>query len=128
MPLIDRGDYTIYGKALLNDVCSTITEFVDERRFKVYSFEAESIVMAATKGRATETEAVKRCVCKIIDLLAGADISEDKVSSWSNDGVSQSYKTVSSDEYNRKIEEVIHTYLANEVDENGTPLLYLGVG
>lgn len=102
---------------------------LDEAAYSVYGFEAEMRVNAETHGRIkTATEPISRCVAKIIDILAKADITQDKVTSWNNDGVSKSVKDFSIDDYEKKIKSIIRDYLANEVDENGTPLLYLGVG
>ena len=103
---------------------------LDETAFKVYSYEAEKKVDAETHGRfktATEKEPVKRCISRLVDIMEKSDVTKNKVTSWNNDGVSKSIKEVSDEEYSKKINDVIYDYLANEVDESGTPLLYLGV-
>lgn len=104
---------------------------LDETAFNIYGYEAEAKVNAKTHGRIdvqNVTEPVKRCIVRLAGIMAQADISDDKVTSWSNDGVSESIKDVSIQEYNDKLDEIIHDYLANEVDADGVPLLYLGVG
>lgn len=102
---------------------------LESTAFNIYAYEAKVKIDAATYGRITHTtEPIKRCVARLTDILAKADISVDKVTSWSNDGVSQSIKDVSAADYNEKINGIIREYLANEVDEEGHPLLYLGVG
>lgn len=104
---------------------------LDEAAFNIYGYEAEAKVNAKTHGRIDPqnvTEPVKRCIARLASIMAQADISTDKVTSWSNDGVSESIKDVSVQEYNDKMDGIIRDYLANEVDANGVPLLYLGVG
>lgn len=101
---------------------------LDETAFNVFAYEAEMKINAETHGRITTvTEPIKRCVVRLTDIMAQADISSAKTTSWSNEGVSKSFKDVSSYEYNAKINSIIRDYLANEVDENGVPLLHLGV-
>ena len=102
---------------------------LDEAAFCIYGYEAEQRIKAETHGRIAEaSEPVKRCVARLVDIMKQADVSAEKVTSWSNDGVSQNIKDVSSEDYQKKISEIIRSYLADEVDENGVPLLYLGVG
>lgn len=100
----------------------------DETAFEIYCYEASKKIDASTFGRIkTVTEPVKRCTARLVDLIAKADVLNDNVTSWSNDGISKSFKDVSKDEYKEKIQSVIFEYLSNETDNNGTPLLYLGV-
>ena len=102
---------------------------LESTAFGLYSYEAKMKIDALAHGRAYKpTEAIKRCIVRLTDILARADIKADKVTSWSNDGVSQSIKDVSAADYNAKINSIIRDYLANEVDAEGHPLLYLGVG
>ena len=101
---------------------------LEEAAYSTYSYEAEQKVMSATFGRVKElTEPVGRLITRLTDVLSENDISKEKVTSWSNDGVSESYSQVSHQDVQQKIDSLIRTYLANEVDEKGTPLLYLGV-
>lgn len=99
---------------------------LDNTAFEVFGYEAEMKVKAETHGRITESEAVKRCIVRVSQLLKESSISEKKVTSWSNDGVSETIKDITLEEYNTKIKSIIHDYLINEVDESGVPLLYLG--
>lgn len=101
-----------------------------EDQFKAYIVDAEAKLKAATYGRINEnnvSDAVKKCLAKLVNLYAKADIMNDNVSSYSNDGVSKSFVTISREDYEKEINATIRTYLANEVDSEGTPLLYLGV-
>lgn len=94
--------------------------------FNVFGYEAEARIKAQVHGRITQTEAIKRCIVRITELLAHSDAAQDKVTAWSNDGVSESIKSISLSELEEEIEAVIMKYLAGEVDERGVPLLYLG--
>ncbi len=101
-----------------------------EEQFNTYVLDAEARLKAATYGRIDEnntSEAVKMCLAKLVNLYAKADVMNDNISSYSNDGVSKSFVTLSREDYEKAINATIRTYLANEVDSEGTPLLYLGV-
>ena len=101
---------------------------LDEAAFNLYAYEAERKIYTATHGRVkTATEAIKRCITRLISILAKSDIAADKVTSFSNDGVSQSIKDVSASDYSAAVDNIIREYLSGEVDKNGVPLLYLGV-
>ena len=99
---------------------------LSDTAFSVFGFEAEAKIKTATHGRMTDSEAVKRCIVRICDILSKADVSKDKVKSWSNDGVSETVTDVSLADYESQVRKIIHEYLANEVDNSGVPLLYLG--
>ena len=114
--ILSYEEYTNYGGVL------------DETAFNIYCYEAEQKVKSETHGRIKNpSEAVKRCIARLTDVLNKADISKEKITSWSNDGVSQTMKDVSGEDYEKKIRSIIRDYLSQEVDETGTPLLYLGV-
>lgn len=101
---------------------------LDDAAFNLYCYEAERKVHSATHGRIKRiTEPVERCIVRLTELLSASDIAKDKIASWSNDGVSQSIKAVSQEEYETKAENIILEYLSKETDERGVPLLYLGV-
>ena len=98
--------------------------------FNAYSYEAEAKINTETHGRiknCVANESIKRCIVRVTDILAKHDITKDNVSSWSNDGVSESYTSHTSEEVAQTVKSIIKTYLANEVDSDGVPLLYLGV-
>lgn len=100
---------------------------LDEAAFNMYGYEAECELKEQTHNRITKPgEAVKRCMARIIDVLAQSDITAEKVSSFSHDGLSQSFTAPSASEYSQKINDIIYTYLIHERSENGTPLLYRG--
>ena len=115
--LLSYEDYISFGGELATSA------------FDRYAYEAERRICAETHGKIkTPSDAVKRCIARLAEVMAKADISQDAVTSWSNDGVSESIKSVSPEEYEAKIADIIRDYLAGEVDESGVPLLYLGVG
>lgn len=101
---------------------------LDETAFNIYGYEAERRINAVTYGRIKAvTEPIGRCITRLADLMAKADVAEDRIASFSNDGVSQSFANISTADYESKADGIIRDYLANEVDETGVPLLYLGV-
>lgn len=99
-------------------------------------FRARKLVDKLTQGRVKEMaevpEAVKRLMVELVTLehTQGAEIVENQaVTSFSNDGYSETYADPLTHERAKKIEcELISEYLSEETDDNGTPLLYLGVG
>ncbi len=101
---------------------------LDEAAFNLYGYEAQMRVSAETHNRIKNpSEAVKRCVARLADIIKSSDVGKETVTSWSNDGVSQSIKNISCEDYETQIKKVLHDYLISEVDDNGVPLLYLGV-
>ena len=100
---------------------------LDEAAYNIYGFEAERIIQSKTRGRIkTVTEPIKYCFARVCDIMQKADITVEKASSWSNDGVSGTFEKVEASDYLKKAEGIIYNYLINETDEEGTPLLYLG--
>ena len=101
---------------------------LDLAAFNIYAYEANQKIKEATFNRiTTPSEAVKRCMVRLTDLLADYDNPEKNVSSFSNDGLSQSYYVSNGTERAAKIRLLIKTYLINEKDANGVPLMYCGV-
>ena len=101
---------------------------LDETAFNRYSWDASQAIKEATFNRiTTPSEAVQRCMVRLIDLTAGGESQTHNITSFSNDGLSQSFNVMSFDERKRKNREIIRSYLINERDGNGVPLLYCGV-
>lgn len=113
------------GKANMDDVAFSRSEF-----------RARKIVDRYTQGRvknmAQVPEAVKRLMVELVTLEStqGAEISENQaVQSFSNDGYSETYADPLTVERVKQIEyDLVMEYLSDEVDGEGTPLLFLGVG
>lgn len=103
--------------------------------FSRNEFRARKLVDKLTQGRVKEMaevpEAVKRLMVELVTLehTQGAEIVENQaVTSFSNDGYSETYADPLTAERVKEIEcELISEYLSEETDDNGTPLLYLGV-
>lgn len=99
-------------------------------------FRARKLVDKLTQGRvknmAEPPEAVKRLMVELVSLEStqGAEIAENQpVTSFSNDGYSETYAEPLTGERVKQIEcDLISEYLSEETDANGTPLLWLGVG
>lgn len=77
-------------------------------------------------------EAVQRCMAELINAMGQSDPTETAstapLSGFSNDGYSESYaKPLTAESLESALYGIICDYLASESDDNGTPLLYLGV-
>lgn len=96
-------------------------------------YRARKIVDALTFGRvrrmAAVPEAVKRLMVELIDLEESADAARkgEGVKSFSNDGYSENYETFDLTTIETAEHDTVTCYLLDEVDDNGTPLLYTGV-
>lgn len=98
-------------------------------------FRARKLVDQRTQGRVKSMtqvpEAVKRLMVELVTLEAtqGAELTEHQaVSSFSNDGYSETYADPLTADRVKEIEiDLVEEYLSDEVDDNGTPLLFLGV-
>lgn len=101
---------------------------LSEAAFNKYSYQAEMKIKADTHNRIrAASEAVKRCAARLTDIFGIADAAaEDKVSSFSQDGVSLTFAARSSSECEKEADDIVYTYLIGEYAEDGTPLLYRG--
>ena len=103
--------------------------------FSLNEFRARKLVDQRTQGRvknmAQVPEAVKRLMVELVTLEStqGAELTENQaVSSFSNDGYSETYADPLTADRVKEIEiDLIEEYLSDETDDDGTPLLYLGV-
>ena len=101
---------------------------LDESQFNRYAVEASYKIREATFGRIKKpSDAVKDCMMRLVDLCKESDPSTERVSSFSHDGLNQTFQRSTQDEVKRKTREIIRSYLINEVAEDGTPLMYCGV-
>lgn len=101
---------------------------LDESRFNRYAVEASYKIREATFGRIKKpSDAVKDCMMRLIDLCMESDPSVERVSSFSHDGLNQTFHRSTQDDFKRKAREIIRSYLINEAAEDGTPLMYCGV-
>lgn len=110
------------------------TEMTDAA-FSRAEYRARKIVDRFTQGRvktmAEVPEAVQRLMVELVSLEAGqgANLLDEKpVTSFSNDGYSESYADPLTADRVAEIEaDLVLEYLSDETDDTGTPLLYLGV-
>ena len=98
-------------------------------------FRARKLVDRITQGRVAKMKAVPEAVqLLMVELIRmeenqGAALMDSQpVTSFSNDGYSETYADpLTADRIKELEHELIRQYLSGEVDDNGTPLLYLGV-
>lgn len=98
-------------------------------------FRAEKLVDKLTQRRirnmAQVPEAVKRLMVELVTLEAtqGAEqLNNQAVASFTNDGYSETYADpLTGNRVKELEEELIAEYLSGELDDDGTPLLFLGV-
>lgn len=108
---------------------------VDASTFCRAEFRSRKIVDRMTQNRiqamAAVPEAVKQLMVELIPLEAvqGAAVQDNQaVTSFSNDGYSETYAEPLTGERIKEIEHnLILEYLSGEKDDKGVPLLYLGV-
>lgn len=130
MPYLDQAEYLEMGGTIPED---------DELRYQRLESRASHAIDRATHGRIKGEKpvrnAVKFCVYEMIERYASdeamAGMSGREIASMSNDGVSVSYVSGASASGGsasalRDIDS-IRAWLMDEVDGNGTPLLYAGV-
>lgn len=86
-----------------------------------------ALINSYTFGRFKKTKTNDVIKGLIFELINSYDEEEmSKVQSQSNDGFSESFKTDTN--YTTLREITIREFLSAETDDNGTPLLYCGVG
>ena len=103
---------------------------LEEAAFSRFAFGAEQTIRKATFGRVDKMqevpESVKWLTLELVDMAAqaaeNANLSSEKVGEWS-----KSYEVVTEAERQEKENALIRSYLTAETDDNGVPLLYLGV-
>lgn len=111
-------------------------EYMTDAAFSRNEFCARKLVDKLTQGRvknmAEVPEVVKRLMVELVTLESaqGAEATERQiVTSFSNDGYSETYADPLAGEQVKEIEcNLVSEYLSGETDDKGTPLLYLGVG
>lgn len=107
---------------------------LDLTAFKRTIDRAVGVVKKATHGRVDSMEIVPRSVkmlcLELVEYFSNDFWSSKQVSSHSQSagGVSESESFVirSIEERAGEVDDLIKDYLSNEVDDNGTPLLYRG--
>ena len=108
---------------------------MDDAAFSRNEYRARKILDRVTQNRITKMaqvpEAVQRLMVELVTMEAtqGAEVLKNQpVTSFSNDGYTETYAQPMTAETVRQLEmDLIVDYLAEEKDDAGTPLLYLGV-
>ena len=108
---------------------------ITESAFPLIEYRARKLVDRMTQKRvgsmAAVPEAVMRLMVELVNIESvsgSAAITASTVASFSNDGYSETYAEPATAQVITAAESaLIHDYLAGEMDDNGTPLLYLGV-
>ena len=104
---------------------------LEETAFSRFAFGAEQTVRRATFGRVDRMKEVPKAVKWLVFELVGrawqkeegtARVASESVGSWS-----RSYQAQTAEEGRADTDALIRDYLAMETDDNGIPLLYLGV-
>jgi len=110
---------------------------LSEAAFNRVEFKARKIVDQKTFGRLINatviSEPVKRLMFELVNTIRNLDTEgidyQPLVASESNDGYSISFHSgsiMTIEQKQKIISNMIDEYLADEVDSNGTPLLYCG--
>ena len=110
---------------------------LDENDFTLFEFRARKTIDYLTDSRVAAMsevpEAVKLCMMQLdtynAKYGAEAKAASPVVASFSTDGYSESYGSLSEQEASARqaLHDSIRTLLYGETDDNGTPLLYRGV-
>ena len=102
---------------------------LEETAFERLALRAQKYVDRLTHGRLQKDTDVRRCVQLAMWALIGAMQESDEhggrsVEQMSNDNVSVRYAAVADE---RRYAQIVREYLAGEVNDAGTELLYAGV-
>lgn len=108
---------------------------MDDAAFSRNEYRARKILDRVTQNRVTKMaqvpEAVQRLMVELVTLEAtqgAAALENQPVTSFSNDGYTETYAQPLTAETVKQLEmDLIVDYLAEETDDAGTPLLYMGV-
>lgn len=104
---------------------------LEDAAFSRFAFGAEQTIRRATFGRVDRMrevpESVKRLVFELTEIAEkaereNANVTAEKVGEWS-----KSYEVETEADRQAKTNTLIRNYLMAETDDNGVPLLYLGV-
>ena len=119
------GEWQTYGGAPMDPADFMQAEFDARKRI-------DRLTDCRVQDMESVPEAVKLCMVGLIKIgtAAGAEaqISSPTVTSFSNDGYSESFgKALSAEDAEAAMDRRIKTDLYGEVNDHGTPLLYRGV-
>ena len=117
-------EYVGYGGTLKPDNFAAL-EFKARKRI-------DRLTDSRVKAMNEVPEAVKRCIVALVSMESAvgdeAQASSPAVTSYSNDGYSETYgHALSAADASNRMNAVIGEYLYGEFDDNGVPLIYRGV-
>lgn len=126
MQYIDLNYYVTHGGKQDDAICTAFTNL---------EFRARKLVDRYTQNRVRDMaevpEAVQMLMVELVALEAtqgAAALDNQVISSFSNDGYSETYaEPLTAERIREQENELILTYLLGEQDDNGIPLLWLGV-
>ena len=103
----------------------TLAEFKAEKRI-------DYLTDSRVKDMAEVPQAVKLCIMAIMAMESKvgteAQVSNPVVTSFNNDGYSESYgKAMGAEDAEKSLNQTVKSYLSGEVDDYGIPLLYRGL-
>lgn len=103
----------------------TLAEFKAEKRI-------DYLTDSRVKAMAEVPEAVKLCIMAIMEMESKvgteAQVSNPVVTSFNNDGYSESYgKAMGAEDADKAMNGLVKEYLYGEVDDYGVPLLFRGL-
>ncbi|MEA5059374.1 MAG: hypothetical protein VB049_04980 [Candidatus Pelethousia sp.] len=108
---------------------------LDSAAFSRWEYSARALIDRHTfkrvDGMAEIPECVKRLTFELIGMAEQQGKQQDgaTVTSFNTDGYSESYaKPMTATEAAAAMDGLVWQYLSGETDDNGTPLLYRGVG
>ena len=108
----------------------------EQAEFALAEFKAEKRIDYLTDSRvkAMETvpEAVKLCIMALMAMESKvgteAQVSNPVITSFTNDGYSESYgKALGAEDAEKSMNNLVKSYLYGETDDNDVPLLYRGL-
>lgn len=120
---LNYGEFTAFGGS-----------GVSEEQFPRLAYRAEKLLDLETHSRVKAMsgvpEAVKRALVELIMIdVNNADVlnGNGAVKSFSTDGYSETVEAMTVENINALKGNALYEFLTEEEDDNGTPLLYMGV-
>ena len=118
---VDQAYYTSLGYPTL-----------ESNLFNRLNVRAQAKIDRLTQNRIASMQSVstmvKDCICELINLLNKKEAEGVALQSFNNDGYSESYaEPLTEENIEKAVGVIVLDYLANEKDDNGTPLLWLGI-
>lgn len=109
-----------------------VEDFAFPRLAYMASKKIDRYTQSRVKAMGEIPQAVKMCVFELVNALFAADpvkvASEAQLSGFSNDGYSESYaEALTPEKLEYNLYGIIKDFLSDETNDEGVPLLYVGV-